>query len=100
MFEYENLALDTAVGGKPKVEIRGVTKVFSDNSAAVTALDNVSLTINAGEFFCLLGTVVAESPRCSRCSRVSNSRHQAMWWWTVSRCASRVTSAVSCFRAL
>src|SRR5947199_249444 len=55
MLQHENLALDTVISGTPKVEIRGVTKTFSDTSSPVTALDNVSLTINAGEFFCLLG---------------------------------------------
>lgn len=32
-----------------------MTKIFGDTSAPVTALDDVSLTIHSGEFFCLLG---------------------------------------------
>jgi ABC-type nitrate/sulfonate/bicarbonate transport system ATPase subunit len=55
MAQHENLALDTVISGTPKVEIRGVTKIFPDTSKAVTALDDISLTINDGEFFCLLG---------------------------------------------
>jgi NitT/TauT family transport system ATP-binding protein len=51
----EQFLFDTVVGAAPKVEMRGVTKVFPDTAASVTALDNVSLSINTGEFFCLLG---------------------------------------------
>jgi len=38
------------------IDIRGVTKIYNPNSERpVTALDNVSLTINDNEFFTLLG---------------------------------------------
>jgi len=38
------------------VDIRDVTKIYSpDSSQAVTALENISLTINDNEFFTLLG---------------------------------------------
>jgi NitT/TauT family transport system ATP-binding protein len=47
--------LDSTSPGTAKVEIRGVTKVFADSATCVTALDDVSLTIDRGEFFCLLG---------------------------------------------
>jgi NitT/TauT family transport system ATP-binding protein len=46
---------DSSTGEMPKVEIHGVTKIFADAATPVTALDDVSLTINKGEFFCLLG---------------------------------------------
>jgi spermidine/putrescine transport system ATP-binding protein len=40
----------------PSIEIQGVTKVFdADTSRPVTALDDVSLTIDDNEFFTLLG---------------------------------------------
>ncbi len=39
----------------PAVEVRGATKVFGQDAAALRALDNVSVTIAAGEFFTLLG---------------------------------------------
>lgn len=55
MLNQDDLLFDTIAGGTPKVEVRGVTRVFSDTSSPVTALDDISLTINTGEFFCLLG---------------------------------------------
>lgn len=45
----------SADGATPKVQIRGVTRTFGDKSRRVTALSDISLTINEGEFFCLLG---------------------------------------------
>jgi len=56
MRNYDELPTDPQfTSGTPKVEIRGVTKIFADTATRVTALDDVSLTINRGEFFCLLG---------------------------------------------
>lgn len=55
MSEYDDITLDTLVSGAPKVEVRGVTKLFADAANTVTALDDVSITVNTGEFFCLLG---------------------------------------------
>jgi NitT/TauT family transport system ATP-binding protein len=55
MLHSDNIHYQTVIGGKPKIEIRGVTKIFADTATPVTALDDVSLTINTGEFFCLLG---------------------------------------------
>jgi len=42
------------------LEIEGVTRRFGD----FTAVDNVSLAIDAGEFFTLLGLPAAARPRC------------------------------------
>lgn len=38
-----------------KLSIRGVTKEFHSNKGIVTALENVSLDINEGDFVCLVG---------------------------------------------
>lgn len=52
----DEILLDDGGGAStPKIEIRNVTKVFTETSAPVTALDDITLTINEGEFFCLLG---------------------------------------------
>src|SRR5574344_1340279 len=41
---------------EPIIEIKNVTKIYKVGSERITALDNVSLSINKGEFCCLLGT--------------------------------------------
>lgn len=41
---------------EPIIEVKNVTKIYKVGSERITALDNVSLTINKGEFCCLLGT--------------------------------------------
>jgi NitT/TauT family transport system ATP-binding protein len=40
----------------PAVQLDGVTKVYGRGSSAVTALHDVSLTVETGEFVCLVGT--------------------------------------------
>jgi ABC-type nitrate/sulfonate/bicarbonate transport system ATPase subunit len=55
MSNDEQSIFKKVLAGKAKVEIRGVTKVFADAKRPVTALDDITLTINEGEFFCLLG---------------------------------------------
>jgi NitT/TauT family transport system ATP-binding protein len=55
MINDDEVFFDTLIGGAPKVELHGVTKIFGDAASSVTALDNISLTVNDGEFFCLLG---------------------------------------------
>jgi NitT/TauT family transport system ATP-binding protein len=40
----------------PAVQLDGVTKVYGRGSSAVTALQDVSLTVKTGEFVCLVGT--------------------------------------------
>src|SRR6185295_2288659 len=44
----EDILFDKLIGGAPKVEVQGVTKVFADAATVVTALDDVSLTVNTG----------------------------------------------------
>jgi NitT/TauT family transport system ATP-binding protein len=44
-----------AGAARPVVEARGVGKVFGDGGAAVTALEDIALTIGAGEFVSLIG---------------------------------------------
>ena len=44
----------TAVTGKV-VQARGVSKIFKRDAFEVTALDNVSIDIAAGEFLALMG---------------------------------------------
>ena len=39
----------------PRIEVRGLTKVFPMRSGAVTAVDRVSFAVGAGEFVALLG---------------------------------------------
>lgn len=41
--------------GKPVVEIKNLSKVFPRDEFVVTALEDVSLTIDEGEFLCLMG---------------------------------------------
>lgn len=41
---------------EPIIEIKDVTKIYKVGTEKITALDGVSLTINKGEFCCLLGT--------------------------------------------
>lgn len=41
---------------EPIINIKNVTKVYKVGNEKILALDNVSLTINKGEFCCLLGT--------------------------------------------
>ena len=48
-------AIPVEVGATPLVELRGVSKIFGTGTAAVTALDDVSLAIRPNEFFTLLG---------------------------------------------
>ncbi|MFS0576889.1 ABC transporter ATP-binding protein [Sporosarcina sp. 179-K 3D1 HS] len=43
------------MGRKPKIEIRNLTKAFYKKQGSVTALDNINLTIDEGEFVCLVG---------------------------------------------
>ncbi len=40
---------------KTKIEIKNLTKAFYKKAGSVTALDNISLTIEDGEFVCLVG---------------------------------------------
>jgi len=40
---------------KPVVEIKGLSKIFQRDSFAVTALERIDLTIEEGEFLCLMG---------------------------------------------
>ena len=44
-----------AASTRPVVEARGVGKVFGDGGAHVTALEDIALTIGAGEFVSLIG---------------------------------------------
>ncbi len=41
---------------EPIIEVKNVTKIYKVGTERIVALDNVSLTINKGEFCCLLGT--------------------------------------------
>jgi NitT/TauT family transport system ATP-binding protein len=45
----------TAVPRATAVEVRGVSKTYGDGRSAITALDDVSLTVAEGEFVCLVG---------------------------------------------
>jgi NitT/TauT family transport system ATP-binding protein len=48
-------ALHTTAEGSGSVRLAGVSKVFGRGSAAVHALDNISLEVTPGEFTCLIG---------------------------------------------
>jgi len=41
--------------GTPTVELRNVAKVFPAGAGAITALDDVSLSVRQGEFLCIIG---------------------------------------------
>ena len=41
---------------EPIIEIKNVSKIYKVGSERIQALDNINLTINKGEFCCLLGT--------------------------------------------
>ncbi len=41
---------------EPIIEVKNVTKIYRVGSERITALDNVSFTINKGDFCCLLGS--------------------------------------------
>ena len=41
---------------EPIIEVRDVTKIYKVGTEKIVALDKVNLTINKGEFCCLLGT--------------------------------------------
>ena len=41
---------------EPIIEINNVSKIYKVGSERIQALDNINLTINKGEFCCLLGT--------------------------------------------
>ncbi len=41
--------------GKPVIEIRNLSKIFRRDSFEVVALENANLTVEAGEFLCLMG---------------------------------------------
>ena len=41
---------------EPIIEVKNVTKIYKVGSERITALDNVSFTINKGDFCCLLGS--------------------------------------------
>ncbi len=40
---------------QPLIELRGVTKVYPLKSGDVTALDNISLSIQRGDFVAIMG---------------------------------------------
>ena len=55
---------------KTKLVVQGVSKRFTSSTAAVQALDNVSLNVDGGEFVCLVGpsgcgktTLLASCPK-------------------------------------
>ncbi len=39
---------------EPIIEVKNVTKIYRVGTERITALDNVSFTINKGDFCCLL----------------------------------------------
>ena len=41
---------------EPIIEVKDVTKIYKVGTERITALDNVSFTINKGDFCCLLGS--------------------------------------------
>ena len=53
---------------EPMVVLDGVSKVFGNGPKAVVAVDNVSLSINRGEIFAIIGYSGAVSPPWSASS--------------------------------
>jgi NitT/TauT family transport system ATP-binding protein len=50
-----NPAPSTGAASAPQILARGVNKIFGKEPATITALKDIDLEINAGEFVCLLG---------------------------------------------
>lgn len=59
--------MQTSNAGQPLVRVRGVGQVYGQGSAALTVLEQVDLTLNAGEIVGLLGRSGSASPPC--CAR-------------------------------
>jgi len=53
--DLDGPAASTDAAGRITVLIDGVSKVFPAGSGSVTALDDISLTVQQGEFVCILG---------------------------------------------
>ena len=53
--------------GKPIIELKGITKTFGTGDGAVTALKDVSLTIDEGEIFGVIGLSGAGKSTLVRC---------------------------------
>jgi peptide/nickel transport system ATP-binding protein len=52
---YRHLRPDPPAGGPPKIEVSGVTKTFTMEGKALTAVDDVSFTVAAGTTHALVG---------------------------------------------
>lgn len=46
------------------IDVRNVKKIYKIGQNVLNALDGVSLTIEEGEFCCIVGRSAAASPRC------------------------------------
>ena len=67
--------------GKTLVSLRGLNKHYGD----FTAVDNLDLEIQEGEFLTFLGSSGSASPPPCRCWPVSKRRAAARFWSTASR---------------
>ena len=59
------------------IKLNHITKRFESGDRTVTAVDDVSLAINAGEVFGIIGFSGAGSPRLCAASICSSGRLQA-----------------------
>ena len=79
----------TELSTEVAVDVRAVTKVFgAQTDQSVTALDQVSVSINQNEFFTLLGPLVVEKQRYCDWSLVSTTPMRVQF------CLMAMTSAL------
>ena len=94
--------------GKALIDIQNLTKVFADGSARVVALEDVSLRVENGEVFGIIGMSGAGKSTLLRCLSVLEKPTRAACCWTAKtlppfrarRCAAQGVKWASCFRAI
>ena len=77
------------------IDIQSLTKVFADGSARVVALDDVSLRVENGEVFGIIGMSGAGKSTLLRCLSVLEKPP-----CRARRCAAQGAKWALCFRAI
>ena len=82
------------------MRIEHLSKVYGSGENAVRAVNDISFSIERGEFLAIIGRPAPENPRFCTFSAASTVRRRAMSIWTVrtftrrTRIASRSSAAV------